>query len=179
MIIANVEENFAENCSRKRTIDNEFAKTKTIDFCKHVLGLNLLTIANSRHASWGWEQISHIFYCLVFVNFLPNKFGGFSVHGPVGTYCPSFKRVYCIIFANFDENFAENCSRKRTVDNEFKGIDQWEKRWLNLLLFDWSRYKLFTLKFSKESACAGPILEIPKTAQRTFLLLLKSTFVSQ
>ena len=40
---------------------------------------------------------------------------------------------------------------------------------LNLVSFDWSRFKLFTLKFSKESV-QTPSCERPKTAQRSLFL---------
>jgi hypothetical protein len=40
---------------------------------------------------------------------------------------------------------------------------------LSLVSFDWSRFKLFTLKFSKESVQI-PSCERPKTAQRTLFL---------
>jgi hypothetical protein len=40
---------------------------------------------------------------------------------------------------------------------------------LNLVSFDWSRCKLFTLKFSKESVQI-PSCERPKTAQRTLFM---------
>jgi hypothetical protein len=50
-----------------------------------------------------------------------------------------------------------------------KGVDQWEKRWVNLVSFHWSRFKLFTLKFSKESGGQTLSCERPKTAQQRII----------
>jgi hypothetical protein len=50
----------------------------------------------------------------------------------------------------------------KVLTNEKKGG-------LNLVSFDWPRFKLFTLKFSKESV-QTPSCERPKTAQQTLFL---------
>ncbi len=64
-----------------------------------------------------------------------------------------------------------NYSRYFSTKNiflRFKGIDQC-KGWLNLVSFDLSRFKLFTLKFSKESVQTSSCNR-PKTAQRILFL---------
>jgi hypothetical protein len=68
------------------------------------------------------------------------------------------------------------------VNKGFLKVMTNEKRGgLNLVLFDWSCFKLFTLKFSKESVQA-PSYERPKTAtvlSEPCFCHLKSTIVSQ
>jgi hypothetical protein len=63
-------------------------------------------------------------------------------------------------------------SKLRSVA-EFKGIDQFEKRWDKVVAFDRSPFKLFTLRFSNKSVQA-PSCERPKTTQRNLFLSFES-----
>ena len=61
-----------------------------------------------------------------------------------------------------NESFIEKLSFLKVLTNE-------KRDGLNLVSFDWSRFKLFVLKFSKKSV-QTPSCERPKTAQRTLFL---------
>jgi hypothetical protein len=55
------------------------------------------------------------------------------------------------------------------MDGALKVLTNEKRGRLILVSFDWSRFRLFMLKFSKESV-QTPSCERPKTAQRTLFL---------
>ncbi len=54
-------------------------------------------------------------------------------------------------FLMFPEQTKEIAGEEDSIRASFKGIDQWEKRWEKVVLFDRSRCKLFMPRFLNKS----------------------------
>jgi hypothetical protein len=71
---------------------------------------------------------------------------------------------FCLIKYNYGRYSVTNV---KVMTNEKRGG-------LNFVSFNWSRFKLFTLKFSKNLYVQTQSCERPKTAQRTLFLLFEN-----